>query len=82
MSITLKEAYLKGYRVGSTVDLDVAQERFIRKYCQHPVRANVVCELEHAWLNGFEDQPCGVKHALSCPLGVAHPGGHAECEGR
>lgn len=79
--ITPRDAYWKGYRSGeSSVDSDVAHERFSRKYCAHPYTSRN-CNLDHAWWNGFDEsgssRPRG--HALTCPLGVACPDGHGDC---
>lgn len=80
MSITPREAYHKGYRSGlAQVDSWDAANRFEKKYCQH-LPGGRLCDLEVAWWNGFDDSRCAPqKHALTCPLGITHRGGHAEC---
>lgn len=54
-TITLREAYEKGRRTQRThADWDDAVVRFSNKYCA-PHSPSIMCGLEHAWANGFDD---------------------------
>lgn len=76
--ITPRQAYDKGHRCRAEL-LDDALDRFERKYCRH-ADGQVMCELEHAYINGFEDAAHGERrHATRCRFGVAHAGGHTYC---